>query len=218
MRKIVMSFCILLAVVSLKAQPVSGIRIDGGNTPILVYLEGKQMSLPATSCFIANLKRGDYKVEVYATRSTRPGERVWKGKKLYGERIYFSGNGVKDIFVEDRSNGNVRPGRPGHDDRRSYRVMSDPLFKTFYNKMKSESFSKNRLKMIEAALVNSDFTSAQGAKLVRLFDFDKDRMEAMKMMYPQVVDKESFFLVIDVLTYSSSKEKMNEFVKNYGRR
>ena len=37
MRKIIISFCILLAALSLKAQPVSGIRIDGGDTPILVY-------------------------------------------------------------------------------------------------------------------------------------------------------------------------------------
>ena len=42
MRKIIISFCILLAALSLKAQPVSGIRIDGGDTPILVYLaEGR---------------------------------------------------------------------------------------------------------------------------------------------------------------------------------
>lgn len=37
MRKIIISFCILLAALSLKAQSVSGIRIDGGDTPILVY-------------------------------------------------------------------------------------------------------------------------------------------------------------------------------------
>ena len=32
MRKIIISFCILLAALSLKAQPVSGIRIDGGDS------------------------------------------------------------------------------------------------------------------------------------------------------------------------------------------
>ena len=43
MRKIIISFCILLAALSLKAQPVSGIRIDGGDTTILVYFGGRQM-------------------------------------------------------------------------------------------------------------------------------------------------------------------------------
>ena len=36
MRKIIISFCILFAALSLQAQSVNGIRIDGGNTPIPV--------------------------------------------------------------------------------------------------------------------------------------------------------------------------------------
>ena len=43
MRKIIISFCILFAALSLQAQSVNGIRIDGGNTPILVYLGGNQI-------------------------------------------------------------------------------------------------------------------------------------------------------------------------------
>lgn len=83
MRKIIISFCILFAALSLQAQSVNGIRIDGGNTPILVYLGGNQICLPTTTCFIANLNPGHYTVEVFATRFTRAGERVWKGEKLY---------------------------------------------------------------------------------------------------------------------------------------
>lgn len=64
MRKIIISFCILLSALSLQAQSVSGIRIDGGNTPILVYFGGNQMCLPTTTCFVANLDRGYYTVEI----------------------------------------------------------------------------------------------------------------------------------------------------------
>ena len=92
---------------------------------------------------ISDLDRGYYTVEVYATRFTRPGERVWKGERLYNERIYFDGRGVKDIFVDDR-HANVRPGRPGQGEHRpNYdrhdRVMNDQLFKTFYNNLKKEN-------------------------------------------------------------------------------
>ena len=52
MREIIISFCILFAALSLQAQSVNGIRIDGGNTPILVYLGGNQICLPTTTCFI----------------------------------------------------------------------------------------------------------------------------------------------------------------------
>lgn len=219
MRKIIISFFILFATLSIKAQTISGISVDGGNTPILVYIGGNQMCLPAASCFIANLKPDYYTVEVYATRRTRSGERAWKGAKLYSERIYFNGNEVKDIRVE----GIHRPDRPGQGEYlpeydQYDRVMNPQLFDTFFNKVKQESFSSNRLKMIETALANTDFTCGQCLRLMKLYSFDDDKMEIMKLMYPRIVDKEAFFTVIDGLTFSSNRDEMNEFVKNYGKR
>lgn len=225
MRKIIVSFCILFAALSLQAQSISGIRIDGGNTPILVYFEGNQMCLPTTTCFVANLKSGYYTVEVYATRFTRPGERAWKGERLYNERVYFNGNGVTEIMVNgrDEMRPDNRPGRPEHSGHRPVydrydRVMSDQLFQTFFDNVKNEPFEKDRIALINAALASSDFTTAQCLQLVKFYTFDNERMKIMKMIYPRIVDKEAFFTVINILTFSSSKDKMNEFVQNYGKR
>ena len=150
------------------------------------------MCLPTTTCFVANLKSGYYTVEVYATRSARPGERVWKGRRLYNERIYFDGNSVKEIYVDGR--GEIRPGSPGRPGQEGYcpdsqydRVMSEQLFKRFLSEVKKEPFKD-------------------------------DRMEIMKMMYPRIVDKGAFFTVIATLTFSSNRDEMNKFVQSYGRR
>ena len=218
MRKIIISFCILLAALSLKAQSVSGIRIDGGDTPILVYFGGRQMCYPTTTCFVANLKPGNYTIEVYASRPTRPGERVWKGERLYNDRVYFNGNEVKDIIVEER--GDIRPGRPGRPGtgqggHRPDRVMNDQLFKKFFDSVKNEPFEKDRMGLITTALANSDFTSEQCLQLVKFYTFDNERLKIMKMMYPNIVDKEAFFTVIGTLTFSSNKTKMNDFIKEY---
>lgn len=226
MRKIIISFCILFAALSLKAQAISGIRIDGGDAPILVYLGGNQICLPTTTCFVANLNPGYYTVEVYATRYTRPGERVWKGERLYSERVYFNGNGVTEIRVDGRHDGmrpDNRPGRPGQREHRPdygrySRVMDEQLFRTFLDNVKKEPFKDDRIKLINVALVSSDFTSSQCLQLTKLYTFDDDRMQIMKMMYPRIVDKEAFFTVIATLTFSSNKDKMNEFVQSYGRR
>lgn len=223
MRKIVISFCILFAALSLQAQSVNGIRIDGGNTPILVYLGGNQICLPTTTCFIANLNPGHYTVEVFATRFTRAGERVWKGEKLYKDLVYFDGRGVTEIWVDGRDN--MRPERPGRPEQGEHRpgygynrVMNDQLFQTFYKEMKNEPFKDDRMKLLNAALAGSDFTSAQCLQLTKLYTFDDDRMEIMKIMYPRIVDKEAFFTVINTLTFSSSKEKMKDFIIGYGKR
>ena len=223
MRKIIISFCILFAALSLQAQSVNGIRIDGGNTPILVYLGGNQICLPTTTCFIANLNPGHYTVEVFATRFTRAGERVWIGEKLYKDFVYFDGRGVTEIWVDGRDN--MRPERPGRPEQGEHRpgygynrVMNDQLFQTFYKEMKNEPFKDDRMKLLNAALAGSDFTSAQCLQLTKLYTFDDDRMEIMKIMYPRIVDKEAFFTVINTLTFSSSKEKMKDFIIGYGKR
>ena len=223
MRKIIISVCILFAALSLQAQSVNGIRIDGGNTPILVYLGGNQICLPTTTCFIANLNPGHYTVEVFATRFTRAGERVWKGEKLYKDLVYFDGRGVTEIWVDGRDN--MRPERPGRPEQGEHRpgygynrVMNDQLFQTFYKEMKNEPFKDDRMKLLNAALAGSDFTSAQCLQLTKLYTFDDDRMEIMKIMYPRIVDKEAFFTVINTLTFSSSKEKMKDFIIGYGKR
>ena len=223
MRKIIISFCILFAALSLHAQSVNGIRIDGGNTPILVYLGGNQICLPTTTCFIANLNPGHYTVEVFATRFTRAGERVWKGEKLYKDLVYFDGRGVTEIWVDGRDN--MRPERPSRPEQGEHRpgygynrVMNDQLFQTFYKEMKNEPFKDDRMKLLNAALAGSDFTSAQCLQLTKLYTFDDDRMEIMKIMYPRIVDKEAFFTVINTLTFGSSKEKMKDFIIGYGKR
>lgn len=223
MREIIISFCILFAALSLQAQSVNGIRIDGGNTPILVYLGGNQICLPTTTCFIANLNPGHYTVEVFATRFTRAGERVWKGEKLYKDLVYFDGRGVTEIWVDGRDN--MRPERPSRPEQGEHRpgygynrVMNDQLFQTFYKEMKNEPFKDDRMKLLNAALAGSDFTSVQCLQLTKLYTFDDDRMEIMKIMYPRIVDKEAFFTVINTLTFSSSKEKMKDFIIGYGKR
>lgn len=222
MRKIIISFCILFAALSLQAQSVNGIRIDGGNTPILVYIGGNQICLPTTTCFVANLKSGYYTVEVYATRFTRPGERVWKGERLYNERVYFKGNSVMEIMVNgrDEMRPDNRPGRPEHGGHRPVydrydRVMNKQLFQAFFDNVKNEPFEKDRIALINAALASSDFTADQCLQLVKFYAFDNERMKIMKMIYPRIVDKEAFFMVINSLTFSSNKKKMYDFVKEY---
>lgn len=221
MRKMIISFCLLFAALSLKAQSISGIRIDGGNNPILVYFGETQMCLPTTTCFVANLKPGYYTVEVYATRFARPGERTWRGERLYSDRVYFDGSGIKDILVQ--GDDDLRPNRPGGDEcypdnAGDFRVMNPKLFNQFFDQVKNEPFHSDRIKTIETALVTTYFTSAQCLRLVNLYSFDDEKVKLMKLMYPRIADKQAFFTVVDTLTFSSNKDEMNNFMKSYGKR
>ena len=76
--------------------------------------------------------------------------------------------------------------------------------------MKNEPFEKDRMGLITTALANSDFTSEQCLQLVKFYTFDNERLKIMKMMYPNIVDKEAFFTVIGTLTFSSSNKTKDE--------
>lgn len=221
MRKTLFTLSLLIFAVALHAQSLAGLRIDGGNTSILVYLDGKQVNLPATSCFVAGLAPGYYLLEVYATTYGRAGQRVQRGEQLHSERIYVDGRGMRDVVVQGRSGQAVylpHPDREVYYPGYGFRVMDETLFDSFYKEVRRAGFTEERKVLLQTAAVNSAFTSAQCLRLCKLFSFDDDRMEVMKMLYPHVVDKEAFFTVIGTLSFTSNREEMNRFVRNYKRR
>lgn len=210
MRTIILGICLLIANLSIKAQLANGIRIDGGNTPILVYMNGKQICIPTHTCFIANLTPQHYLIEVYETRMTQRGQPSWKGKQLFRERIYFNGNEIKEIQIKGSQSSKPHPIHNHH-----HHVMDAELFNSFYQTVKEESFENKMIKAIETALITTDFTCEQCERLLDLFNFDSKKVELMKQMYPQIVDKEAFFTVINTLDFSSNKEEMKKFIKQY---
>ena len=64
-------------------------------------------------------------------------------------------------------------------------------------------------------IILTGFTSDQCLQLVNLFSFDSEKIKLMQAMYPRIVDKPNFYLVIESLTFQSDKNKMNEFVRKY---
>lgn len=215
MRKFIITFCLLLGVLSLKAQSVNGIRIDGDGSSIVVYMDGRQISLPTTTCFIANLRGGSYRIEVYTARNYRSGERMGREYLLFDERVFFNGSGVKDIFV-GRNEGN-RPGNRPYPGNRpsSNEVMGRQAFDRFFESLKRASFDSDKMELIKTALATADFTSAQCRKVVDLYSFDSEKLNIMKLMFPRIDDKENFVIVVDALSFSSNKNEMNAFIRKY---
>ena len=192
----------------LQAQSISGIRVDAGNNLVLVYVNGKQISLPTSSCFIANLHQGRYALEVYDTQAYGPGRPLVRGKLMYRESVYYKGYGIKEIRVS-----NCVPDRFDQ-----MNVLSPELFDEFYRTLKRETFFRARLKMLERTVIHTRFTCAQCKRILHLCDFDNERLPFMKVLYPAVVDKQNFFTVIRKFDFNANKEEMHRFIKQYHQR
>lgn len=222
MRSILLCICMMFASLTLHAESVSGIRLDAGYNLMVVYVDGKQVNLPTSSCFIANLSPGTYLIEVFDANRYVRSKYNYRGTRLYRRNVRYRGNGVVDIQVDGFEAGGSRPypdvDTPYPDDYYPHGVMNARVFEEFCQTLKKESFTSNKFKIIETAVVNTRFTSEQCMRIVEYFTFESDQVKLMKKIYPVVVDKESFFKVISTLTYSSSKNDVNNFIKEYHER
>ena len=215
MHKFIVSFCFLLATISIQAALLDGIRIETTGEPVLVVIDGQEMNTPSASCFIANLRRGQYRIEVYSVFHSRQGERHIKRKDLlYQKSIVYSGTGIENIFINERTNhrsGSNHPGTGYYYEG----VMEDGVFGKFLRLVKDKPFDSERTKMISNATLTSYFTSEQCKRIIAIYAFDSEKAKTLELLYPRVVDPQNFFIAIEVLTFQGERDKVYEFVRGY---
>lgn len=79
-----------------------------------------------------------------------------------------------------------------------------------------ESFDSNRLKMTHMIISTGGLLStSQIYTISKAFDFDSNRVKFLTMAYPNCIDKASYYRVLETLDFSSSKEKITEFVIDF---
>ena len=206
----------MISSMSLNARSLHGIRVEADKGNIIVYVDGVQVCSPVRSCFIANLRADYYRLEVYEASKKDYGYESHRGRLLYNERIYYKGKGVEYVYI--RKNGNHgQHGRPDYPGPGGYdvRVIPSGVFNDFWRAVKSEPFYSGQERLIVQALSNYLFTSKQCRRIVHEISFDNHKVKAMMLMYPNIVDKQNFFLVLEELAFSSSRQEMHRFLQGY---
>ena len=90
------------------------------------------------------------------------------------------------------------------EDRR--RGLSAKRFEQVVAAMTSVSFSEGRMQQLKTELKAEVLTSSQAWALVELFDFSRDRVEALVFLHPQIVDPENFSDLLSGLKFESDRE------------
>jgi len=83
-------------------------------------------------------------------------------------------------------------------------------------KIASENdFEEKKLTTIEQFLKanNPIFLTKEVKQAIQHFDFEKNRLELAMMLYPYTVDQSNYYTINELFDFSSSKEKLNEFIK-----
>jgi len=120
-------------------------------------------------------------------------------------------NGGK--YALDDWNGTIgsASGRPP---RAVVRIMDDNSFNDLQRIAKKEPFEDARIKVISSALSRNVISTSQLVSLLSSFAFDDKKLSLAKSSYAAVADKENFFKVTEVFTFSDNKQNLLDFIKS----
>lgn len=79
-------------------------------------------------------------------------------------------------------------------------------------RMEKEAFADNKMKLVKQALVSRYISVEQIKQLAPQFSHESDLLEFIEMAYPRTIDKENFYTLNEILTFSSSKDKLDEII------
>lgn len=89
----------------------------------------------------------------------------------------------------------------------AYPTDDQKWFQELYQKVKDKPFKDERLKILREAARQSDFTCDEIVQLMKIFNFDDERLEALAILEPTIIDRENTNRIVDSMTFISGEEK-----------
>ena len=89
----------------------------------------------------------------------------------------------------------------------AYPTDDQKWFQELYQKVKDKPFKDERLKILREAARQSDFTCDEIVQLMKIFNFDDERLEALVILEPTIIDRENADRIVDSMTFISGEEK-----------
>lgn len=89
----------------------------------------------------------------------------------------------------------------------AYPTDDQKWFQELYQKVKDKPFKDERLKILREAARQSDFTCDEIVQLMKIFNLDDERLEALVILEPTIIDRENTDRIVDSMTFISGEEK-----------
>ncbi len=95
------------------------------------------------------------------------------------------------------------------------RAMTVQQFERFKTSLKSESFDETRMNIAKQVLSTNFVTTAQVKEVLGFFSFESNKLDMAKYAYKNTIDKNEYYTVGDVFSFSSNKDELMEYIRNY---
>lgn len=86
-------------------------------------------------------------------------------------------------------------------------AMRDKDFSLVLNVVKKASFDDRKIDVMRVACIGSYFSSEQCARLLSLLSFDDNKVEALEVIAPRLVESDNAEDILKKFSFSSSKDK-----------
>lgn len=114
---------------------------------------------------------------------------------------------------DDRDHRDDRNDRDYRD--RYDRGMNDREFSQAKETLRREWFENNRMISAKQIFDDNRMSSQQVKEILQLFSFENNKLELAKHAYRNTVDRNNYFIVNDVFAFSSSREELARYIRNY---
>lgn len=92
------------------------------------------------------------------------------------------------------------------------RVATDDEVDAMIGRMRAQSFDSDRLALGKVIVASSNLTAVQIGRLAQTIDFSNSQVEFLKYAYHYCVDPVNYYKTTDVLSFSSDKKKVLDYI------
>lgn len=202
---------------------------------VQVVIDDRTYKLDDNSLVLNNVRAGQHTIRVYRGRANNRGNgnsrnRNNRNNILFSSTIYVKPNYDVDVMinrfgkvlVDERdlrysndgwNNGNYGNNNGGYGNGNSYnQAMNDHDFNQLVQKIRGQWFGK--INTAKDGINNNYFTTQQVKQILQLFSSENDKLELAKLAYRNTVDQRSYPQLYDVFAYQSSRDELDQYIRN----
>ena len=91
-------------------------------------------------------------------------------------------------------------------------VIEAPDFRDLVRALKAESFGEGKLRVLDAAAHRTWFATDQVIELLGQFDFGADKLKALEILAPRLVDPANAFRIYQAFEFDADKQKAKQIL------
>lgn len=95
------------------------------------------------------------------------------------------------------------------------RPVSYESFQSIKQSLRRENLENTRVTLARDMFDRNYFEAAQVREMLQMFSFENNKLELAKYAYRNTVDKNNFYNVYDVFSFSSSRDELSRYCNNF---